>query len=119
MSDRLLGNCAAITLHASITLRVSRFTLEEAPTLSCHEPDFAMGLIGFGKDIEKSLLDATSLFAFSAVNERTMLRFLKLIACDNGKIGRYASDTARAFDASTVALTLIRLRPTMGAPICS
>src|SRR3989338_4669520 len=52
--------------------------------------DFAMGLIGFGKDIEKSLLDATSPFVFSAVNERSILRFLKLIACDNGKIGTYA-----------------------------
>ena len=52
--------------------------------------DFAMGLIGFGKDIEKSLLEATSPFVFSSVNERTMLRFLKLIACDNGKIGTYA-----------------------------
>ena len=52
--------------------------------------DFAMGLIGFGKDIEKSLLDATSPFVFSTVNERTILRFLKLIACDNGKIGTYA-----------------------------
>ena len=52
--------------------------------------DFAMGLIGFGKDIEKSLLEATSPFVFSTVNERTMLRFLKLIACDNGKIGTYA-----------------------------
>ncbi len=52
--------------------------------------DFAKGLIGFGKDIEKSLLDATSPFVFSAVNERTILRFLKLIACDNGKIGTYA-----------------------------
>ena len=52
--------------------------------------DFAMGLIGFGKDIEKSLLDATSPFVFSTVNERTMLRFLKLIACDNSKIGTYA-----------------------------
>jgi hypothetical protein len=52
--------------------------------------DFAMGLIGFGKDIEKSLLEATSPFVFSAVNERTILRFLKLIACDNGKIGTYA-----------------------------
>jgi hypothetical protein len=52
--------------------------------------DFAMGLIGFGKDIEKSLLDATSPFVFSTVNERSMLRFLKLIACDNGKIGTYA-----------------------------
>jgi hypothetical protein len=52
--------------------------------------DFEKGLIGFGKDIEKSLLDATSPFVFSTVNERTMLRFLKLIACDNGKIGTYA-----------------------------
>ena len=46
--------------------------------------DFAMGLIGFGKDIEKSLLEATSPFVFSTVNERSTLRFLKLIACDNG-----------------------------------
>ena len=52
--------------------------------------DFAMGLIGFGKDIEKSLLEATSPFVFSTVNERRILRFLKLIACDNGKIGTYA-----------------------------
>jgi hypothetical protein len=49
-----------------------------------------MGLIGFGKDIEKNLLDATSPFVFSTVNERSILRFLKLIACDNGKIGTYA-----------------------------
>ena len=52
--------------------------------------DFAMGLIGFGKDVEKSLLEATSPFVFSAVNERSILRVLKLIACDNGKIGTYA-----------------------------
>jgi len=52
--------------------------------------DFTMGLIGFGKDIEKSLLEATSPFVFSTVNERSILRFLKLIACDNGKIGTYA-----------------------------
>ena len=52
--------------------------------------DFAMGLIGFGKDIEKILLEATSPFVFSTVNERSILRFLKLIACDNSKIGIYA-----------------------------
>lgn len=52
--------------------------------------DFSMGLIGFGKDIEKSLIEATSPFVFSTVNERSILRFLKLIACDNGKIGTYA-----------------------------
>jgi len=52
--------------------------------------DFAMGLIGFGKDTEKDLLEATSPFVFSSVNERSILRFLKLIACDNNKIGTYA-----------------------------
>ena len=52
--------------------------------------DFAMGLIGFGKDIEKVMLEATSPFALSTVNERSILRFLKLIGCDNGKIGTYA-----------------------------
>ena len=52
--------------------------------------DFEKGLIGFGKDVEKGLLAATSPFAFSVVPERTMLRFLKLISCDNEKIGKYA-----------------------------
>lgn len=51
--------------------------------------DFAMGLIGFGKDLEKNLLEATSPFVFSSVNERSILRLLKLIACDNSKIGTY------------------------------
>jgi hypothetical protein len=51
--------------------------------------DFAKGLIGFGRDVEKNLLGATSPFVFSTVNERTVLRLLKLIACDNGKIGTY------------------------------
>ncbi len=51
--------------------------------------DFEKGLIGFGRD-EKALVEATSPFVFSIVPERTVLRFLKLIACDNGKIGTYA-----------------------------
>jgi hypothetical protein len=51
--------------------------------------DFEKGFIGFARD-EKALLEANSPFVFSAVNERTILRFLKLIACDNGKIGTYA-----------------------------
>jgi hypothetical protein len=50
--------------------------------------DFEKGLIGFARD-ERALLEATSPYVFSAVNERTILRFLKLIACDNGKIGTY------------------------------
>ena len=52
--------------------------------------DFAKGVIGFGRDVEQNLLEATSPFVFSTVNERTILRLLKLIACDNGKIGTYA-----------------------------
>ena len=55
------------------------------------QPDsFAYGSIGFSRDIEKGLLAATSPFDFSAVNESSILRFLKLIACDNDKIGNYA-----------------------------
>ncbi len=49
-----------------------------------------MSLIGFGKDVEEKLIADTSPFAFSKVNERTILRILKLIGCDNGKIGNYA-----------------------------
>lgn len=52
--------------------------------------DFEKGLIGFSKDIEKTLMEATSPFVFGTVNERSILRLLKLIACDNGKIGTYA-----------------------------
>lgn len=52
--------------------------------------DFEKGLIGFGKDIEKSMIGATSPFVFSTVPERRILRFLKLIGCDNSKIGTYA-----------------------------
>jgi len=52
--------------------------------------NFAMGLIGFGRDVEKSLLEAQSPVVFSTVSERSILRFLKLIACDNSKIGTYA-----------------------------
>ncbi len=52
--------------------------------------DFEKGLIGFGKDIEKELLTATSPFVFSTVNKRRIFRLLKLIDCDNGKIGTYA-----------------------------
>ena len=51
--------------------------------------DFQKGLIGFASN-ENALLNATSPFSFSIVNERTVLRFLKLSACDNSKIGVYA-----------------------------
>lgn len=56
-----------------------------------NEPkDFEKGLIGFTKEIENELLAATSPFVFSTVKERSVLRFLKLIQCDNSKIGAYA-----------------------------
>ena len=51
--------------------------------------DFAMGLIGFNINMEKELLEAKSPFAFWRVNESTALRFLKIIECDNSKIGTY------------------------------
>lgn len=52
--------------------------------------NFGVSLIGFGKKEEKELLRATSPFVFSTVNERRILRFLKLISCDNSQIGTYA-----------------------------
>ena len=51
--------------------------------------DFEKGVIGFDKDTEKDLLDATTPFIFSIVPERRVLRFLKLIGCDNSKVGTY------------------------------
>ena len=53
--------------------------------------DFMKGLIGFGKENEKKLLDAETPFIFSILNEKTVLRFLKLIACDNGQIGDFGA----------------------------
>ena len=52
--------------------------------------NFEVSLIGFHKNVEKDLIAATSPFVFSRVNERTILRFLKLLSCDNAKIGTYA-----------------------------
>lgn len=51
--------------------------------------EFEMGLIGFSRN-ERPILEAASPFAFSVVPERTVLRFLRLIQCDNAKIGTYA-----------------------------
>ena len=50
----------------------------------------ASGLYFGASYTNSKLIEATSPFVFSAVNERSILRFLKLIACDNGKIGTYA-----------------------------
>ncbi|MEX2242368.1 MAG: hypothetical protein WD716_00840 [Fimbriimonadaceae bacterium] len=53
--------------------------------------DFAMAMVGFNKDLEQELLEATSPFTFWRVNESSVVRFLKLIGCDNGKVGTYAA----------------------------
>lgn len=52
--------------------------------------DFEKGLIGFKGEDEKSLWSTTSPFVFIKVGESSVLRLLKLINCDNSKIGTYA-----------------------------
>ncbi|MCK5242191.1 hypothetical protein KAR34_07055 [bacterium] len=53
-------------------------------------PDcFQKALIGFGKDIENKLLNSGTPFSLSELNERSILRFFKLIGFDNGQIGQW------------------------------
>ena len=54
-----------------------------------HPADFVNGLIGFGRDTEKTILRASSPFALSTIPERTVFNFLKLIGCDYSMIGRW------------------------------
>jgi hypothetical protein len=49
--------------------------------------DFQKAMIGFNKDIEKELLDATTPFSLWQVNESSVFRFLKLIGMDNSDVG--------------------------------
>ena len=51
--------------------------------------DFEKGLIGFARDDEATLIGATSPFAFSKVNERTILRLFRLVGCEDSQIGNY------------------------------
>jgi hypothetical protein len=51
--------------------------------------DFLKATYGFTKDNEDTVLSATSPFTFSEIGESAIFRFLKLIDCDNGKIGTY------------------------------
>jgi hypothetical protein len=57
--------------------------------------DFAKAIIGFNKELEKELVEATSPFTFWRVNESSVMRFLKLIGCKNDKIGTYAALDAK------------------------
>ena len=51
--------------------------------------DFLKATYGFTKDNEDTVLSATSPFTFSEIGESAIFRFLKLIDCDNNKIGSY------------------------------
>lgn len=53
------------------------------------EKDFARALIGFDKERENNMLNASSPFAFSEINESKIFRFFKLVGCENAKIGEF------------------------------
>lgn len=62
--------------------------------------DFQKSLIAFSKDNEKMMLDATTPFAFVEIGESNFIRFLKLIGCDNSKIGSYCTSVKSRNDAA-------------------
>ena len=62
--------------------------------------DFEKALVGLSKDFEKTLLNATTPFAFVELSESQFIRFLKLIGCDNSKIGNYTSSVKSRNDAA-------------------
>lgn len=51
--------------------------------------DFEMAMVGFNNTNEKELIEATTPFSFSLVNERSFFRFLKLLDCRNDRIGNF------------------------------
>ena len=53
------------------------------------EKDFAKALIGFSKDLENNMLSASSPFSLSEIKESSIFRFLKLVRCNNAKIGEF------------------------------
>jgi hypothetical protein len=62
--------------------------------------DFEKSLIALNKDFEKIMLEATTPFAFVEIGESNFIRFLKLIGCDNGKIGGYCTSVKARNDAA-------------------
>jgi len=53
------------------------------------EKDFAKALIGFNKDCENTMINASSPFTFSEINESNIFRFFKLVGCENDEIGEF------------------------------
>jgi hypothetical protein len=62
--------------------------------------DFEKAMVGFGKDFENKLTTATTPFAFVELGESNFIRFLKLIGCDNSKIGNYCTSVKSRNDAA-------------------
>ena len=54
------------------------------------DEDFKKAMVGFSKDREKEILEATSPFTFWKVGESSALRFFKLIGCDNQGVGVFS-----------------------------
>jgi hypothetical protein len=51
--------------------------------------DFEKAMVGLNNEVEQIFLTATTPFAFVKSNEAPFFKFLKLIGCDNAKIGNY------------------------------
>ena len=51
--------------------------------------DFEKALLGLSNEVEQTFLTATTPFAFVKSNEAPFFKFLKLLGCDNAKIGNY------------------------------
>lgn len=50
--------------------------------------EFTHALLGFNRDTEKELMEATSPFIFWRVNESAVVRLLKLLGCDDDYVSR-------------------------------
>ena len=51
--------------------------------------DFEKAMVGLNNEVERTFLTATTPFAFVKFNEAPFFKFLKLLGCDNTKIGNY------------------------------
>jgi hypothetical protein len=76
--------------------------------------DFIKATYGFSKDNEDTVLSATSPFTFSEISESAIFRFLKLIECDNSKIGTYTK-LVKDRNASAHPNGVIQVRSATGA----
>lgn len=79
---------ASLALHL---LYMSFFSFSVWQIRAARKDDFAKAMVGFDKDVETLLYKAESPFDFFArVKESTIVRFSKLIGCDNQQIGGFA-----------------------------